>query len=106
MVLQLYRQPDGHVYDGDGSSVSKLCPALMTPWTVACQAPLSVGFSQARTLEWVAISSSRDPPDPGIKPTSLVSPELAGGFFITSITWEIIWPVRPQKISQNQNPRS
>ena len=83
-----------------------------TPWTVACQAPLSMGFprqehfSQARTLEWVAISSSRDPPDPGIKPTSLVSPELAGGFFITSITWEIIWPVRPQKISQNQNPRS
>ena len=59
MVLQLYRQPDGHVYGGDGSSVSKLCPALMTPGTVACQAPLSVGFSQARTLEWVAISFSR-----------------------------------------------
>jgi len=30
-----------------------------TPWTVACQAPLSMGFSRTRILEWVAISSSR-----------------------------------------------
>ena len=30
-----------------------------TPWTVACQAPLSMGILQARTLEWVAISFSR-----------------------------------------------
>ena len=27
-----------------------------TPWTIAQQAPLSMGFSQARILEWVAIS--------------------------------------------------
>ena len=39
------------------------------------------GISQARILEWVAISSSRDLPDPGIEPTSLASPALAGGFF-------------------------
>ena len=31
----------------------------VTPWTVACQAPLSMGFSRAKILEWVAISSSR-----------------------------------------------
>ena len=30
-----------------------------TPWTVACQAPLSVGILQARILEWVAMPSSR-----------------------------------------------
>ena len=30
-----------------------------TPWTVACQAPLSMGILQARILEWFAISSSR-----------------------------------------------
>ena len=29
-----------------------------TPWTVAYQAPLSMGFFQARVLEWVAISFS------------------------------------------------
>ena len=32
---------------------------LVTPWTVAHQAPLSMGI-QARILEWVAISFSRD----------------------------------------------
>ena len=32
---------------------------FVTPWTVACQAPLSMGILQARILEWIAISSSR-----------------------------------------------
>ena len=40
------------------------------------------GISQARMLEWVAISYSRDLPDPGIKPKSPAVPALAGGFFI------------------------
>ena len=43
---------------------------------------------QARILEWVAISSSRDLPDPGIEPVSLVSPVLTGGFFTSQATWE------------------
>ena len=38
------------------------------------------GISQARILEWVAISSSRDLPDPGIEPRSLA---LAGRLFTT-----------------------
>ena len=41
------------------------------------------GISQAKLLEWVAVSSPGDLPNPGIKPTSLVSPALAGGFFTT-----------------------
>ena len=36
-----------------------LSDSFVTPWTAACQAPLSVGFSQARILELVAISFSR-----------------------------------------------
>ena len=32
---------------------------LVTPWTAALQAPLSMGILQARILEWVAISFSR-----------------------------------------------
>ena len=32
--------------------------------------------------------SPQDHPNPGIKPSSLASPTLAGGFFTTSITWE------------------
>jgi len=43
-----------------------------TPCTVAQQAPVSAGIFQARILEWVAISSSRDLPDPGIEPQSPV----------------------------------
>ena len=45
-----------------------------TPWTVACQAPLSMGILQARTLEWVAIPFSGDVPNPGMEP---VPPALA-----------------------------
>ena len=35
------------------------CLTLLTPWAVSLQAPLSVGILQARTLEWVAMPSSR-----------------------------------------------
>ena len=37
---------------------------LATPWTVACQAPLSMEFFQARIPEWVAISFSRTSSQP------------------------------------------
>ena len=36
-------------------SHSVVSDSFATPWTVACQAPLSMGFFQARILEWVAI---------------------------------------------------
>jgi len=45
-----------------------------------------MGILQARILEWVAMPSSRDLPDQGIKPVSLMSPALAGGFFTTRFT--------------------
>ena len=35
-----------------------------TLWTVACQAPLSMGILQARILGWVAMSSSRGSSQP------------------------------------------
>ena len=38
------------------------------------------GISQARILEWCAISFFRDLPDPGVEP---MSPALADGFFTT-----------------------
>ena len=44
--------------------------------------------THARILEWVAISSSRDLPNPGIEPESLVSAALAHRFFTTTATWE------------------
>ena len=46
----------------------------MTLWTLACQAPLSLGILQARILEVVAILPPGDLPDPGIEPMSPVAP--------------------------------
>ena len=51
-----------------GSVVSDLL--FVTPWTVARQAPLSMGILQARILEWVAIPSPGSQTNPGIKPRS------------------------------------
>ena len=42
----------------------------MTPWTVAHQAPLSVGFSRQEYWSRLPFPSPRDLPDPGIKPES------------------------------------
>ena len=46
------------------------------------------GILQESILEWVAMLSSRDLPDPGTETASLTSLALAGGFFTTSATWE------------------
>ena len=64
-------------------SLTCTSPTLCDP--VDCILPGSFvhRIFQARILEWVAISYSRDLPDSGIKPSSLASPALAGGFFIT-----------------------
>ena len=51
-----------------------------TPWTLTCQAPLSMGFSQARILEWVAIPFSRGSSWP--RDQTHISC-LAGKFFTT-----------------------
>ena len=39
--------------------VTQSCLTLCNPWTVACQAPLSMEILKARILEWVATPSSR-----------------------------------------------
>ena len=63
---------------------------FVTPWTVACQAPLSIVLSQQEY--WIGLPSlpSGDLPNPGIELASPVAPALAGGFF-TWATWEAPW---------------
>ena len=53
----------------------------MTPWTVALQAPLSMGFSRPEYWSGLPCPPPGDLPDPGIKPGS---PVLAGRFFTMS----------------------
>ena len=54
--------------------------SFATPWTVARQAPLSMGFPRQECSSRLPFPSSGDLPGPGIEP---VSPALAGRFFTT-----------------------
>ena len=54
------------------SRFSHVC-LFATPWTVACQAPLSMGFSRQEYWSGLPCPSPGDLPDPGIEPASLVS---------------------------------
>ena len=53
------------------SLVAKSCPTLVTPWTVACQCLLSVGFSRQEYWSGLPFPSPGDLPDPGIETMSL-----------------------------------
>ena len=67
----------------------QLVRLFVTPWTAACQAPLSMGFFRQEYWSGLPFPSPGDLPDPGIQPASLMSLVLAGGFFITRATWEV-----------------
>ena len=64
------------------------CLTLVTLWTVACQAPLSLGFSRQEYWSGLPCPPAGDLPDPGIKPASPMSPAVAGGFFTSRAAWE------------------
>ena len=55
-----------------------LCITLVTPGTIACQAPLLMGFLRHEHWSGLSFPSLGDLPNSGIKP---MSPALAGGFF-------------------------
>ena len=61
-------------------SRAQLCETL---WTVAHQAPLSLGFSRKKYWSGMPCLPSGDLPNPGTEPECLMSPALAGGFFTT-----------------------
>ena len=56
-----------------------------TPWTAAYQAPLSMQFSRQEYWNKLPFLTPRDLLNPGIEPTSLLSPALADGFFTTAL---------------------
>ena len=69
--------------------VASVVSGSLQPYGLDCSPPVSSvhGSLQARRLEW-ATTPPGDLPDPGVKPTSLMSLSLAGGFFTTITTWE------------------
>ena len=76
-----------------GHVLAKSLQSCLTLWNhMDCSPPGSSvhGILQARMLEWVAMPSSPDLSDPGIKPASLKSHGSAARFFTTSPTWEAL----------------
>ena len=57
-------------------------------WTVACQSPLSMGFSRQEYWSGLPYPPPGDFPKPGTEPMSLMSPALADRFFTARATWE------------------
>ena len=71
--------------DGGGGLVTKSCLTLETLWTVAHQAPLSMGFPRQEYWSELPFPSPGDLPDPGIEPCVSC---IAGRFFTTEPTGE------------------
>ena len=62
--------------DGGGHLIAKSCPAFVTPWTVAHQASLSMGFSRQEYWSGLPFPSPGDLPNPGIEPRSPALQEI------------------------------
>ena len=58
-----------YFYPG-GGIVTKSCPTLVTPWNVACQAFLTMGFSRQKYWSGLPFHSPGHLSDPGIEPGS------------------------------------
>ena len=86
-----------YVHDANPQSLSNVW-LFEAPWTVAHQAPLSMGFPRQEYWSGLPFPTPGDLSDPGIQPVSLRSSELAGGFFTTSATWEAIYVHTPMCI--------
>ena len=62
--------------------VIKSCPTLVTLWTIACQAPLSMGFSRQEYWSGLPLPSPGDLSHPGIEPRS---PALQADSLLTEL---------------------
>ena len=67
---------------GDGGLATKSCLTLVTPWTVACQAPLSMAFSRQEYWSGLPVPSPGDLSNPGIE---FESPALPADSLLTEL---------------------
>ena len=70
-----------------GGLVAQSCPSLEIPWTIAHQAPLSMGFSRWEYWSDLPFPSPGDLPDPGIKPRS---PALQADSLLTELQGKLL----------------
>ena len=69
IVQRLREDPERHAVLM--CSVAQLCPALWTPWTLACQTSLSMEFSRQEYWSGLPFPIPGDLPNPGIEPAGL-----------------------------------
>ena len=74
---------------------------FLTPWTVAHQAPLSMGFSRQEYWKGLPFPSPGDLPDPGIEPAALMPPASADGLFTSAPP-----PTREAQLQSQQEPNT
>ena len=77
---------------------------FVTPWAVVSQAPVSKEFSRQEYWSRLPLPSPRDLLNPGIEPSSLEFPALAGRFLTTSATWGAQTSVGPSVFSAGPTP--
>ena len=89
---ELVRSHGGGRGGGGGQKTSCVCVqslfkrvhCFVTTWTIARQAPLTMGFTRQEYWSGLPFPSPGDLPDPGIE---LTSPVSAGRFFTSRATW-------------------
>ena len=86
-------------------SVTKLCLIFCNPKIVAHQAPSVMGFSRQEYCTGQPLPSPWNLPGPGIKSTSLMSPALAGGFFMTGQSEKTFPPYIPPHSPANEKKK-
>ena len=64
----IVKRPEWWLTHSESESRSVLSDSFATPWTVAYQAPPSMGFSRQEYWSGVSLSSPGDLPNPGIEP--------------------------------------
>ena len=100
-LFMLFSLCHSQIYKYQKVHACSILSSSATPWTVTCQAPLSMRFSRQEYWCELPFPTPRDLPDSGIKPTFLASPALAGGFFTTNATWEAQIPKQPPSKQYN-----
>ena len=75
-----------HMYESESVNRSAVCDSLCPHWLLACQDPLSMGFSRKEYWSEVPCPPLGDLLDPWIELKSLMSSELEGGLFTTNAT--------------------
>ena len=78
-------------------SRSVMCYTFVTPWTVACQAPLSVEFSRQEYWSGLPFPSSGNISNPGIKPMFPAFSKWYSGFFTTEPPGKTILKITQSK---------